>query len=253
MFYKRCFLIIQGFFILFVGLAYSTNSAQASVAYPLQAKYSNTMLYKAHTNQKVIALTFDDGPDTRFTPLILDVLNKYDVKATFFLLGTRVHTYPDIVKQIYSKGHAIGNHTYWHPKLTDTDVKSMIWEIEKNEQEIYSVICIKPELFRAPYGAINEDQVRQLEKMGYRGIGWSVDSQDWKSLPANVVKQKVLDSIHPGAIVLMHSAGHWTQDLTGTVKALDELIPYLKKEGYIFVTIPELWLLENTNEKEFPK
>ncbi|MBT2728811.1 polysaccharide deacetylase family protein [Bacillus sp. ISL-75] len=247
MFYKRCFLIVQGFFILFVGLVYSPNSAQASAAYPLQVKYSNTMIYKAHTNQKVIALSFDDGPDTRFTPLILDILNKYAVKATFFLLGTRVHTYPDITKRIYSKGHAIGNHTYWHPKLTDTDVKSMIWEIEKNEQEIFSIIGIKSDLFRAPYGALTEDQVRQLGKMGYRGIGWSVDSEDWRSLPANEVKQKVLNAIHPGAIVLMHSAGHWTQDLTGTVKALDELIPYLKKEGYIFVTIPELWSIEHTN------
>lgn len=240
MFYIRCFLV------LFIGLVCSTFPAQAS-NYPLQVKYPNTMMYKAQTEQKVIALTFDDGPDNRFTPLILDVLKKYDVKATFFLLGTRVHTYPDITKRIYREGHAIGNHTYWHPKLTNSGVQNMIWEIENNEKEIMSVIGIKSDLFRAPYGALDDQLVKQLEKMRYRGIGWSVDSKDWKSLPAEEVKQNVLTAIHPGAIILMHSAGHWTQNLTGTVNALNELIPYLKKEGYIFVTLPELWSIEHTN------
>jgi peptidoglycan-N-acetylglucosamine deacetylase len=244
MFYTRSYIILQVFLI--VGLVCSTISAQAS-DYPLQVKYPNTMIYKAHTNKKVIALSFDDGPDNRFTPLILDVLKKYDVNATFFLLGTRVHSYPDITQRIYSEGHAIGNHTYWHPILTNTGVQNMISEIEKNEKEIMSIIGIKSDLFRAPYGALDQHLVEQLEKMGYRGVGWSVDSEDWRSLTSEEVKQNVLNAIHPGAIVLMHSAGHWTQDLTGTVNALNELIPYLKKEGYIFVTIQELWSIEHTN------
>jgi peptidoglycan/xylan/chitin deacetylase (PgdA/CDA1 family) len=249
MFYKRYILIVLVSFISLIGLIFPPYSTQAStsVAYPLQGKFPDTMLYKAHTQQKVIALSFDDGPDTRFTPLILNILNKYDVKATFFLLGTRVQKYPDVAKRIYSEGHAIGNHTYWHPILTETGVKRMIWEIEKNEQEIFSLIGQISDLFRAPYGALSEDHVHQLKKMGYKGIGWSVDSEDWKSLPAKDVKQKVLNGIHPGAIVLMHSAGHWTQDLTGTVQALDELIPYLKKKGYTFVTVPELWSIEHSN------
>lgn len=229
-----------------IGLVCAPISAQAST-YPLQAKYPNTMIYKAHTKQKVIALSFDDGPDQRFTPLILDVLNKYDVKATFFLLGTRVHTYPDIAKRIYSDGHVIGNHTFWHPKLTKTSVQNMKWELEKNEKEILSVTNVKTNLFRAPYGALNDQHVKQLEQMGYRGVGWSVDSDDWKSLSSDEIKKNVLNTIHPGAIVLMHSAGHWTQNLTGTVKALNELIPYLKEKGYTFVTIPELWIIENGN------
>jgi len=252
--YKRLFLIVQSLFIFFIGLIYSDSlSAQASGAYPLQVKYSNTMMYKAHTDQKVIALSFDDGPDTKFTPLILDILTKYDVKATFFLLGTRAHKYPDITKRIYREGHAIGNHTYWHPNLSESDVNKMKWEIEMNEQEISSIIGITSDLFRAPYGALTEEQVRQLGKMGYRGIGWSVDSEDWKSLSVNEVKQKVLNAIHPGAIVLMHSAGHWTQDLTGTVQALNELIPHLKKQGYRFVTIPELWSIEHPGKREMSK
>lgn len=243
-FYTRCLLFLQVLLIMYVGLYCSTMSVQAST-YPLQTKYPNTIIYKAQTKQKVIALTFDDGPDNRFTPLILDVLKKYDVKATFFLLGTRVHSYPYITKRIYNEGHVIGNHTFWHPKLTNFGAKKMEWEIEKNEKEIISIIGVKSDLFRAPYGAIDEQLVIHLEKMGYRYIGWSVDSEDWKNLSSDEVKRNVLNAIHPGAIVLMHCAGHWTQDLTGTVNALNELIPYLKKKGYTFVTLPELWSIEH--------
>ncbi|MED4352408.1 polysaccharide deacetylase family protein [Schinkia azotoformans] len=242
----RCFLIIEILFLVFVGLACLPISAHAT-SYPLQAKYPEVMIYKAHTTQKVIALSFDDGPDQRFTPLILNILNKYDVKATFFLLGTRVQTYPDVAKRIYNEGHVIGNHTYWHPQLTKTGVNNMIWEIEKNEKKILSITNVKTNLFRAPYGALNEQLVKQLDVMGYRGAGWSVDSEDWKSLSSVKIKQNILNNIHPGAIILMHSAGHWTQDLTGTVLALNELIPYLKEEGYTFVTIPELWSIEHGN------
>ncbi|EKN64534.1 polysaccharide deacetylase family protein [Schinkia azotoformans] len=242
----RCFLIIEILFLVFVGLACFPISAHAT-SYPLQAKYPEVMIYKAHTTQKVIALSFDDGPDQRFTPLILNILNKYDVKATFFLLGTRVQTYPDVAKRIYNEGHVIGNHTYWHPQLTKTGVNNMIWEIEKNEKKILSITNVKTNLFRAPYGALNEQLVKQLDVMGYRGAGWSVDSEDWKSLSSVKIKQNILNNIHPGAIILMHSAGHWTQDLTGTVLALNELIPYLKEEGYTFVTIPELWSIEHGN------
>ncbi|WP_458413215.1 polysaccharide deacetylase family protein [Schinkia sp. CFF1] len=244
MFCTRFLLIIQVLTIICVGPMGPTSSVQAST-YPLQAKYPNTMIYKANTQQKVIALSFDDGPDNRFTPLILDVLKKYDVKATFFLLGTRVRAYPDTARRIHYEGHVIGNHTFWHPKLTNTGVKNMVWEIEKNEKEMSAVVGVQSNLFRAPYGALNEQLVKELEKLNYRCIGWSVDSEDWKSLSALEVKRNVLNAVHPGAIILMHSAGHWTQDLTGTVNALEELIPYLKKQGYRFVTIPELWYIEH--------
>ncbi|WP_102347659.1 polysaccharide deacetylase family protein [Bacillus sp. Marseille-P3661] len=234
------------FMLVYFNPICSLTSAQYS--YPLQAKYPDIMIYKAQTNQKVIALTFDDGPDQRFTPQILDVLNNYNVKATFFLLGTRAHTYPDITQRIFNEGHVIGNHTYWHPQLTKTGLSNMIWEINKNEQELKSIINMETSLFRAPYGALTEQQVQQLGKMGYRGIGWSVDSEDWKSLSSEKIKAKILNAVHPGAIILMHSAGHWTQDLSGTVQALNELIPYLQKKGYEFVTVPDLWAIEHADE-----
>src|SRR5699024_11743823 len=86
-----------------------------------------------------------------------------------------------------------------------------------------------------------DDLVKKLGEMDYRGVGWSVDSEDWKGLSSKEIKKNVLNHVHPGAIVLMHSAGDWPQDLSGTAEALDELIPYLQEQRYEFVTVPELW------------
>lgn len=234
-------------FMIFIVLScfFSPSIHANSTHYPLQIKFPQTMIYKAHTNKKVVALTFDDGPDEKFTPKILDILKKYDVKGTFFLLGTRVKAYPYIVERIHNEGHIIGNHTYWHPQLTKTGVKNLIWEIDRTERVIYGIIGEKTKFFRAPYGALNDSLVKELERLGYVGVGWSVDSEDWQSLPVKTVKKNILNGIHPGAIVLLHSGGHWTQDLSGAVQALDELIPYLKEQGYTFVTIPELWKIEH--------
>src|SRR5690625_647162 len=168
------------------------QSSHGQTNYPLQTKYPDIMLYKIDTNQKVIALTFDDGPDERFTPKILDVLHKHKVKGTFFLLGTRIEKYPHVAKRIRDEGHEIGSHTYWHPDLTKTGKDNLIWEVEKNEQTIHSVLDIETDLFRAPYGALNEDLVKELGDLGYRGIGWSVDSEDWKSLNAKEIKQNII-------------------------------------------------------------
>ncbi|HLR68888.1 polysaccharide deacetylase family protein [Virgibacillus alimentarius] len=238
---QRCSKIQFVIVIIIFSMAVHFHIPVQASMYPLQTKYPDIMLYKGKTDKKVIALTFDDGPDQRFTPQVLEVLKKHNVKATFFLLGTRVHKYPEMVKRIDREGHIIGNHTYWHPDLTKTGKQNLAWEIEKNEKELKELTNNVTDLFRAPYGAMNEDLVEKLGEMGYRGIGWSIDSEDWKSLTPEKIKQNILNYVHPGAIILMHSAGHWSQDLSGTAEALDQIIPYLKKKGYEFVTVPELW------------
>ncbi|MBO1004047.1 polysaccharide deacetylase family protein [Pseudogracilibacillus auburnensis] len=228
--------------ILLIVSVHFQEKVEASSYYPLQTKYPDTMIYKVDTNEKVIAFTFDDGPDERYTPEILDVLKKHDVKATFFLLGTRVDKYPEVVKRIHEEGHAIGNHTYWHPELTKKPdgVASLVWETNKNEQAIESVIGLKTNLFRAPYGAINGEMIEKLKEMNYQAVGWSIDSEDWKGLSKNKIKHNVISGLHPGSIVLMHSAGR----VPGTPEALDELLRYLKTNGYMIVTIPDLWKVQ---------
>lgn len=222
------------------------NITSANLAYyPFQIKYPDIMLYQGQTHNKVVALTFDDGPDGKYTPEILDVLKKQHVKATFFVMGSRVAKYPTVAKRIVNEGHVIGNHTYWHPQLTKTGMHNMEWEIKKTNDQLVTITGHKNKWFRAPYGALNEKLVLKLGIMGYKGIGWSIDTEDWKGPGAKVITARVMHEVHPGAIILMHSAGHWTQDLSGTVDSLNQIIPRLKEHGYHFVTITQMWQLSH--------
>lgn len=235
------YIILRFILLLFILVTFNYET-EASTYYPLQTKYPDLMIYKVETNEKVIALTFDDGPDERYTPEVLDVLKKHNVKATFFLLGMRVEKFPSVAKRIREEGHIIGNHTYWHPELTKKaeGIASLVWEVNKTEEMIETVLNVKTNLFRAPYGAITGEMIEKLKELGYRGVGWSIDSEDWKGLPKEKVKHNIMNGLHPGSIVLMHSAGN----VPGTAEALDELIIYLKNDGYSFVTVPDLWKLE---------
>ncbi|WP_245976259.1 polysaccharide deacetylase family protein [Paenibacillus prosopidis] len=211
--------------------------------YELQKKFPNILVLRGSLQKNRIALTFDDGPDRRFTPQVLDVLKKHNVKATFFLMGSRVEGHPDITRRIHQEGHSIGNHTYWHPKLWQESIDRMRWEVTQTDAAIQKVVGYSPKLFRAPYGGVNDQLLTEFGKMNFSVIGWSVDSMDWTQIDSATVQKNVLSNLHPGAVVLMHSGGHWTQDLSGMVQAVDALIPRLKREGAEFVTIPQMFNL----------
>lgn len=206
----------------------------------LQMKYPNTVVLRGSFEDKRVALTFDDGPDRRFTPQVLDVLKKHDVKATFFLMGSRIKALPDVTRRIDQEGHSIGNHTYWHPKLFRESTDRMKWEVTETDDVLNQVVGFRPKLFRAPYGGLTEELVENMAEMDLTVVGWSVDSLDWMQLSAEEVQKNVLSNTQPGSIILMHSGGHWTQDLSGMVKALDQIIPKLKQDGIEFVTVSEL-------------
>ena len=216
----------------------------------LQRQYPNTLVLRGSAAQDKIALTFDDGPDPRFTPHVLDVLKKYDVKATFFVMGSRANAYPEIIKRIEEEGHAIGNHTYWHPNLPKYDLDRLRWETNETEKVLEESIGYRPRLFRAPYGALTEDIVEEMQRTNHTIVGWSVDSLDWRQLPVDEIARNVLSNIHTGAIILMHDGGHWTMNLSGTYEALDQIIPALLEEGMEFSTIPELIGLRNQRVQE---
>ncbi|WP_166244387.1 polysaccharide deacetylase family protein [Paenibacillus turpanensis] len=226
--------------MLTAGTEQNGRAAQPASNTLLQSRFPGVLMLHGDPNSKTVALTFDDGPDGIYTPKVLDVLKKHKVKATFFVMGSRVEGHPSVTKRIVREGHSLGNHTYWHPKLYQENIQRLRWEAAQTDKIIQSTVGYSPRLFRPPYGGLNEDVLRELEKMNFRVIGWSVDSRDWTQADAGTVQQTVLEQLHPGAIILMHSGGHWSQDLSDMVEAVDQLIPQLKNKGLRFVTIPQM-------------
>ncbi|QIC46067.1 polysaccharide deacetylase family protein [Lysinibacillus sphaericus] len=182
-------------------------------------------------SKKRVALTFDDGPDAKVTPQILATLQKYDAKATFFMVGRNVPKNATIVKQIYDAGHEIGNHTSNHKKLTALSISGVRQEVNGTSNAIYAAIGQYPTVFRPPYGATNE-QVRSV--MTIPSILWSIDTLDWKHHNPDKILAYVKASVKDGSIILMHDI-HQT-----TANGLDNVLLYLQKQGYEFVTVSEI-------------
>ncbi|WP_262177374.1 polysaccharide deacetylase family protein [Saccharococcus sp. Marseille-Q5394] len=207
----------------------------------LQQRYPDIFFLQGPTDEKRVALTFDDGPDPRFSNDVLDVLKQYNVPATFFVLGSRAVANPEIVKRMQNEGHVIGNHTYAHPNLVEeSDLDTLEGEVTRTEDALNGIIGYRTKLFRPPYGFLYNELVEKLRDMDYYVIGWSVDSLDWQEDPPEVIASNVLDIIHPGAIILMHDGAESGGDRTNTIEALQQIIPTLQGQGYEFVTVPEL-------------
>ena len=191
-------------------------------------------LYKAYyekKNRKVVALTFDDGPNPATTPQALETLAKYGVKATFFVLGKNVSGNEDLVKRIKSEGHVVGNHSWSHPILSQLSLDEAKKQITDTEDVLTKVLGSSSKLMRPPYGAITDD-IRNSLDLSF--IMWDVDSLDWKSKNEAAILTEIQHQVANGSIVLMHDIH------SPTVNALPKVIEYLKNQGYTFVTIPEM-------------
>lgn len=181
--------------------------------------------------RKRVALTFDDGPDPKVTKQILDTLEKHNAKATFFMLGSRVEYYSDIVNDIKDAGHELGNHTWNHADLTKLSPERITKEIEKTSEIIEEVTGQKVDAFRPPYGAVN-DTVHNIT--GLPIVLWDVDTLDWKYRDSARLLQVVKEHVKDGSIILMHDIHQSTAD------GLDAVLNYLENSGYDFVTVKEL-------------
>ncbi|WP_440050283.1 polysaccharide deacetylase family protein [Lysinibacillus sphaericus] len=197
----------------------------------LDNKVYNKGVTVAKGAKKRVALTFDDGPDARVTPQILAILKKYDVKATFFMVGKNVSRNPATLEKVYEEGHEIGNHTWNHPKLTTLTKVNVKQEVDRTSSAIYAAIGQYPTVFRPPYGATSE-QVRAVITMP--SILWSVDTLDWKHRNADKILANVKASVKDGSIILMHDIHQ------STANGLENVILYLQQQGYEFVTVSEI-------------
>ena len=181
-------------------------------------------------------MTFDDGPDETYTPRILEILEKNQVRATFFIIGSKAEKQENLVRIIVSKGHVIGNHSYTHAFFFDFfGRKKMEQDLLKAEGIIMRATGKRPLLFRPPYGVTNPVLAKVVKRLRYNVIGWSVRSFDTTTKIPEKVAQRIIKRLHPGAVVLMHDT------LDVTAKSLEKVILKIKEEGYRFVSLEELF------------
>lgn len=205
------------------------------------------VVWDIETQEKVVALTFDDGPHPRNTAKILDLLVKYNAKATFFVVGENVQKYPDLIRRTYKDGHELANHTFSHPyKTSITELQD---EIQQTNELIYSISGFLPVLFRPVGGNYNEQMINAVADDGYKVVMWSwhQDTQDWKEPGVDKIVDKVLKGTQPGDVILFHDG---VDNQEQTVKALEKILPELQKQGYRFVTVSELI---NNNQNDVAK
>ncbi|MCD3400594.1 polysaccharide deacetylase family protein [Streptococcus equi subsp. zooepidemicus] len=182
--------------------------------------------------QKLVALTFDDGPDPVTTPQVLDILAKYQAKGTFFMMGSKVVGHEALVKKVSAAGHDVENHSWDHPDLTTLTVDQIQTQINTTNQAIEKACGKRPVYLRPPYGATN-DVVRRAS--GLKEMLWTVDTRDWENRNIAAIMANVKQQLQPGGVVLMHDI-HQT-----SVDALPSIMEYLKAEGYKCVTLSELY------------
>lgn len=194
-------------------------------------------LIRVQTSQKIAALTFDDGPSPSATPLILKVLRRNHIHATFFVLGEHGSAYPELLTQIVSQGNELGNHSWDHPHLVLHGTAFARDQIQRTNDLIVAKSGTHPAFFRPPYGQYTLGIMSAAHQAGLTTTLWSDTAFDWLTPGAAVIAHNVLTHLKPGSIILMHDGGG---DRRQTVEALSQIIREGQAQGYRFVTLSEL-------------
>ena len=197
-------------------------------------------IYSVEKTEKVLSLSFDAAWGADYTDDLLAILERAQVRATFFLVGFWVEKYPDVARSIAAAGHEIGNHSSTHPNFVTLTVEQITHEVSRTHDIIKEATGLAPRLFRPPFGAYSNRVVETITALGYHVVQWSIDSLDWrKEATPQSIFTRVTTKAHPGAIVLFHN------NATYTPQALEAIINGLLAQGYSFVPIGELLLKEN--------
>lgn len=215
--------------------AYTTRLRNPDMNLPSQFNSRQVTYNRGLSNRPYVAMTYDDGPHPKNTPRLLDMLRARNIKATFYVIGRNVDRYPQIARRIVAEGHEIGNHTYTHPKLTSLGDAQVRQEMQRTQDAIARATGVRPRTMRPPYGALTTRQ-RQLvfDQFNYPTIMWSVDPEDWRRPGVAVVRSRLVNRAHNGAILLAH-------DLHApTVDAMPGTFDGLLRKGYQFVTVSQL-------------
>ncbi|AJY76707.1 polysaccharide deacetylase family protein [Paenibacillus beijingensis] len=195
------------------------------------------------------ALTFDDGPSP-YTSKILKILKKYDIRATFFVVGQELHKYPKTIARMFREGHVIGNHTWDHPNLTKLHRSEMESQMIAADAEIAKLTGYRPGLFRPPSGYSNEEVLAVVHALGMTSVLWNVDSRDWDLSDYVPIHARILDQLKPQSLILLHDGDAFgCGPREAVLESLPVLIESLFSLEYRFVTVPEFHKLVCTIER----
>lgn len=227
--------------VLFLALLIAVHLGDTAIA--VNSTYGDRELpiYSVKTEEKKISISFDAAWGAEDFPKIIELLDKHNVKTTFFMTGEWVEKYPECVKTLVEKGHDLGNHSASHPDMTKLSKEKQKEQILTVHNAVKELTGYEMFLFRPPYGSYNNDVIRTCYEVGYYPIQWDVDSLDWKDYDAATIISKVCNhkSLDNGSIILCHNGAKHTAE------ALDEMLTNLKKQGYEIVPISELIIREN--------
>ena len=195
---------------------------------PLLTKYLfPSLVWKKNTDQKKIWITFDDGPDEKVTPYLINVLEKFNIKATFFIIGSQAKKFPELVKLIINNGHKIGNHSFSHLNGFSTNNNKYLEDVEQAKKYIDS------DIFRPPYGKITPFQIKNLKK-DFKIIMWDIMSWDFKeNISSNKICKNVINNVENGSIILFHNN---LKSYNNLKNSLEIILEKLKDKGYQFST-----------------
>ena len=235
---KKGLVVYASLFIMAVCMLFSGGGDISEVTtMPKEKKLPIYCVDRA--DEKICALTFDAAWDDSDTDRLISVLEKYDAKATFFVVGDWAEKYFESVKKFADAGHEIANHSDTHPHINTLSEQKILEEIEKCGEKIERITKKKPTLFRGPYGEYNNTVIEAAESLGYKTLQWDVDSLDWKELSKEEISERVLSRVKPGSVMLFHNGVKNTPD------ALEIILKKLKDDGFKVVSASDMIYHDN--------
>lgn len=238
-FFRKNSRLVSGLgMILAVLLIFWSVSSPAIVG--VSASQRSLPVYSVERDDKTISLSFDAAWGNEDTQTLIDILSRYGVHATFFVVGDWAERYPDSVKALAEAGNEVMNHSSSHAHFSSLSTEQIVSDITACNEKVAALTGVSPSLFRCPYGEYDDHVIQAVESMGMTAVQWDVDSLDWKGISAAEITDRVLKNVRSGSIVLFHNAAIHTPE------ALPGIIEALQKEGYTIVPISELLLQGDT-------
>ncbi|MDR5659383.1 polysaccharide deacetylase family protein [Serpentinicella sp. ANB-PHB4] len=235
---RKMIYILIGVIIVLIGLGVYATGFTDSVAGVFSSD-RKLPIYSVDTAEKKVAISFDAAWGDEYTDQILDTLDKYNVKTTFFLVGFWVDKYPDMVQKIHERGHEVGNHSTTHPHMSRLTREQIIKELQETGNKIDEIIGYQPTVFRPPFGDYNNLLIDTAKEIGYYTIQWDIDSLDWKEMGVKPVVDRVSNNAKNGSIILFHNNAKYVAEF------LPLVLEQLQSKGFEIVPISDLIYKEN--------